>query len=140
MTIPIAGTTTQIGDGRVGEVKAGVMGAPTAISGATTLTAAQLLGGVITAASGTSAVNITLPTVAALETALGGSANLKTNQSFDVTIINTGTTSGVATIVAGTGWTLVGMVTLPITTSAGSSGTFRARKTGTGAWTLYRIS
>jgi hypothetical protein len=40
------------------------------------------------------------------------------------------------TIAAGTGWTLVGNAVVLENTSA----TFRARKTGDGAWSLYRIA
>jgi hypothetical protein len=65
--------------------------------------------------------------------------NKKINTTFDLTIINLGTSSGVITVVTGTGITLVGMATLPITTAAGSSGTWRFRKTGVAAWTAYRI-
>ena len=37
---------------------------------------------------------------------------------------------------AGTGWTLVGLATLAAT--AGTSGLWRARKTGATTWTAYR--
>lgn len=40
-------------------------------------------------------------------------------------------------------WTLVGNMDVPAYSAAGSlnsSGRFRARKTGAGAWVLYRIS
>jgi hypothetical protein len=47
--------------------------------------------------------------------------------------VTSGETSSVTT---NTGWTLVGGMAQAITTSA----RFRARKTGTGAWTLYRLS
>ena len=137
MGIAIAGSGRQEGDGRVGELKLGVMGDLVAVGAQATLTVAQLMAKIVSVDPSTSAANYTLPTVALLEAAL---PDKKVGTTFELTIVNLGSSSGVATIVAGTGWTLVGMVTLPITTSAGSSGTFRARKVSATAWTLYRIS
>ena len=136
MTIEIAGKGRQEGDGRVGELILGVMGAPETSTVTATLTVAQTLGRVIVATTGIAAVTYTLPAVALMEAELN---TMKINASFDLTIINLGTSSGVITVAAGTGWTLVGMVTIPITTAAGSTANFRARKTADGAWTLYRI-
>lgn len=137
MAIPISGKGRQAGDGNVNEIVTGVLGAPQTATTTATLTAAQILGKVLVGTVGTSAATYTLPTVALLEAELN---ETKVNTSFDVTIINLGTSSGVITVAAGTGWTLVGMVTLPITTAAGSSATFRCRKTGDGAWTAYRVA
>jgi hypothetical protein len=39
-------------------------------------------------------------------------------------------------LVVGTGWTIVGAAAV----AAATSGQFRARKTGDGAWTAYRIA
>jgi len=49
-----------------------------------------------------------------------------------------GSSSGVITLTTNTGWTLVGLMTVVAT--AGTAQMFRARKTGDGTWTLYRIS
>lgn len=136
MTVPVAGTGYTVDDGR-GELKLGTMKDPQTATTAATLTAAQLLGGVLEGSAGTSGVNYTLPAYTVLEAAM---ENPRVNQCFDLTIINLGTSSGVITIVAGTGFTLVGMMTLPIVTSAGSSGTFRFRKTSATTWKVYRIS
>ncbi|KKN66543.1 hypothetical protein LCGC14_0470770 [marine sediment metagenome] len=138
MAIAKSGAGRQIGDGNLDETLLGVQPAPQTATTTDTLTAAQILGGLLVGTAGTSAVNYTLPTVTLLEAALTNA--VKVNGTFDFTIINLGTSSGIITIVVGTGWTLVGMVTIPITTNAGSSATFRARKTAAGAWTLYRIS
>lgn len=140
MSIPIAGNGFQVGDGRSGELVFGTMAAPQTATSTATLTTAQILGGVLVGNPSTSAATYTLPTVADTEAALASLGGLKTNQCFDLVIINLGTSSGVITVAAGTGWTLVGMATLPITTAAGSSARFRARKTGSGAWSLYRIA
>jgi hypothetical protein len=137
MTVPVAGTGYVVNDGRVGEIAFGSMGAPQTATTAATLTAAQILGGVLEGSAGTSGVNYTLPAYTVLEAAI---ENPRVNMCFDLTIINLGTSSGVITLVTGTGFTLVGMATLPITTSAGSSGTWRFRKTGATTWSVYRIS
>ncbi len=137
MTIPTTGDPTQFGDGNTSNKNTGVQAAPQTATTSATLTAAQMLGGILVGTAGTSAVTYTLPTVTVFE---AGLPNTQIDQTFDLTIINLGTSSGVVTVAVGTGFTLVGMATLPITTSAGSSATFRFRKTGVGAWTLYRIS
>jgi hypothetical protein len=137
MGIPTVGLGYQSNDGNLNEPKIGVMPAPQTATTSATLTAAQLLGGVLVGTAGTSAVTYTLPAVSVLEAAIG--TDRKVGTSFDLTIINLGTSSGVITLAAG-GFTLVGMATLPITTSAGSTGTWRFRKTGAGAWTAYRVA
>jgi len=53
--------------------------------------------------------------------------------AFDFFIINTG--ANTATLAVGTGWTIVGAVG----TATATSSHWRARKTGVGAWTCYRI-
>lgn len=137
MALPSIGGGEQIGDGNVNELQLGYMAAPQTATSTATLTAAQMTGGMLVGNPSTSAANYTLPTVATVEAIL---TNAKVGSTFDWFIVNLGTSSGVITVVTNTGWTLSGMVTLPITTSAGSSGHFRAYKTGSGAWTLYRIS
>lgn len=129
MAFPSTGNGYQVTDGNVNEVSLVIQGAPAAVSAAGTLTAAQLLAGLIVA-SGTPGTQ-TLPTVALLEAALG---NAKVDSGFEVSLINTAGTT--ATVAAGTGWTLVGLATAATNTS----GRFRARKTGEGTWTLYRLS
>ena len=101
-----------------------------------TLTAAQLSNGIILGNPGASAVSYQLPTCADLD-ALVSSA--KPNSAFDFSVINVdGNTSGVVTLTTNTGWTLVGLMTVVAT--AGTAQAFRARKTGDGTWTLYRIA
>jgi hypothetical protein len=129
MALPNGAGGYQLGDGNLTEVQINVQGAPTAKTAAATLTAAELTSGIITYNG--AAANLTLPTAADTE-ALVSSA--KDNSSFDVVIINTG--SNTATVVAGTGWTLVGTATVATAVSA----QFRARRTASGAWTLYRIA
>lgn len=137
MALPSVGGGYQQNDGNLNEIRIGVMAAPQTATSSATLTAAQVTGGVLVGDPSTSAANYTLSTAASIDAVM---TNLKVGSTFDLTIINLGTSSGVITVLTGTGITLVGMATLPITTSAGSSGTWRFRKTGDAAYTAYRVS
>jgi hypothetical protein len=111
----------------------GTQGAPASQDTAATLTAAQILTGIITSAPA-GAINLQLPLATAMDTAFGASA--PNNSSFDFSVINTAGAANTATITTNTGWALVGSMAVAQNVSA----RFRARKTGTGAWTLYRLS
>lgn len=130
MAIPNGAGGYQLGDGNLSEVNIGVQSAPVAKTAAATLTAAELTNGIVTYTG--AAVNLTLPTVADLEVLV---SSAKVNSCFDFSIINTGATNA-ATVVVGTGWTLVGVAAVSAVTSA----TWRARKTGDGTWTAYRLA
>jgi len=77
--------------------------------------------------------NLTLPTVADLEADI--SSAQRVNAAFDFFVVNTDAADAI-TLTIGTGWTIVGAAAVATTSSAH----FRARKTGDGAWTAYRIS
>ena len=129
MALPNGAGGYQLGDGNLSEVNIGVQATPTTKTAAATLTAAELTSGIIVY-SGASA-SLTLPTVADTEVLV---SSAKVNSSFEVNFINTG--AGTLTIAVGTGWTLVGTVTSATLTS----GLWRARKTGDGSWSFYRIA
>jgi hypothetical protein len=131
MALPNGAGGYQIGDGNISEAQLFVQGAPTALTAAATLTSAQLSNGLFTYTG--AAVNLTLPTVALLEADISSAE--KVNSAFDFIVINIGGTNA-ATLVVGTGWTIVGVAAV----SANTSARFRARKTGDGAWTAYRIA
>lgn len=105
-------------------------GAPGVLNATGTLTAAEMLAGIVTTTSG-AAVAATLDVATNMDLALPSSV---AGDSFDFSIINTG--SNTLTVGTASGWTLVG--TMTVVTNV--SGRFRARKTGAGAWTLYRLS
>ncbi len=130
MAIPNGSGGYQVGDGNLSEVNMSVQATPVAKTAAAVLTAAELTNGIVTYSG--AVANITLPTVALTE-ALVSSA--KVNSSFDFSILNLGGTN-TATVVAGTGWTLVGVVTVLALVSS----TWRAVKTGDGAWSAYRLA
>jgi hypothetical protein len=108
-----------------------VQAAPTALTAAAVLTSAQLANGLFTYTG--AAVNLTLPTVALVEADISSAS--KVDAAFDFIIINIGATNA-ATVIVGTGWTIVGAAAV----SAATSARFRARKTGDGSWTLYRVA
>jgi hypothetical protein len=117
-------------------------GAPAAKSVSATLTAAEILTGIITVnqAAGAAAA-LQLPLASAMDTALPDAA---AGDAFDFSVINTSTVDAEdASLTTNTGWTLVGSMDIPAYSAAGSlnsSGRFRARKTGTATWTLYRLA
>jgi len=132
MALPNGSGGYQFNDGNVGEALLFAQGAPTALTAAATATAAQLSNGLFTF-NGT-AGNLTLPTVSDLEAYVSSAS--KADVAFDFFVVNIDAGADAITVAVGTGWTLVGAGAV----SAGTSGHFRARKTGDGAWTCYRIS
>jgi len=133
MAIPNGAGGYQYSDGNNGEALLIVQGAPTALTAGATVTAAQLANGLFTF-DGT-AGNLTLPTVALLEAEI--SSATKVNAAFDFYVVNVDSAgSDAITVAVGTGWTLVGTAAV----SAGTSAHWRARKTGDGTWTAYRLS
>ena len=137
MSLPNGGGGYQVGDGNLDEPLIDAIPLPLSVASTATLTAAQVLNGILLVGSGaTTAQTYTLPTVALLEATLSNSDKVGT--SFEFRVVNLGTSSGTAIIAAGTGWTVTGSLTMtvPVTTGA----TMVARKSDTGAWTLYRVN
>ena len=135
MALPNGAGGYQLGDGNLNEAVMGYAPAPATATSTATLSASQVLSGILLGSPGSSAASYTLPTVALLEATL---SSAKVGSTFDLSVCNVdGSGSGVITLVAGTGWTLVGLMTVAAT--AGTSQMFRARKTGDGTWSLYRI-
>ena len=136
MALPNGAGGYQIGDGNLNEVRLGYMPTPATATVTATLTVAQTTAGILLGSPGTSAASYTLPTVSDLEATV---TSAKVGSTFDLSVVNVdGSSSGVITLVAGTGWTIVGLATVVAT--AGTAQLFRARKTGDGTWTLYRIA
>ena len=133
MALPNGAGGYQLGDGNSNEVDLVISGIPTAYTAAATLTLADLAGGIVVYTSSSTA-DLALPTV----TGAGGVdeviSSARVGSAFDVALVATST--GVPTITVGTGWTLVGSGA----GVASKSVLFRAVKTGTGTWSLYRIA
>ena len=137
MAIPNGGGGYQVGDGNLNEPLIDALPAPVEVTTAATLTAAQVLNGLILANSGITAASVTytLPTVADLELDLSNSDKVGT--SFTFRLVNLGTSSGTAIIATNTGWTITGSLTMTVPVTTGAQ--FVARKSAAGAWTLYRV-
>jgi hypothetical protein len=131
MPFPNGSGGSQIGDGNLGEVLFFPQGAPAAYTAAAApLLATDIAGGLITY-NAAGANNLQLPTVANLELLV---LSVNFNSAFDFSVAALG--AGTGTITTNTGWTLVGSMAV----ATNVSGLFRARKTGDGTWTLYRLS
>lgn len=137
MAIPNGGGGYQIGDGNLNEPLIDALPDPVSVTTAATLTAAQVLNGLILANSGITAASVTytLPTVADLELTLSNSDKVGT--SFTFRLVNLGTSSATAIIATNTGWTITGSLTMTVPVTTGAQ--FVARKSAAGAWTLYRV-
>jgi hypothetical protein len=105
-----------------------LQGAPSVVDSTATLTAAQLLSGIITSAANT--VTGTLPTGTLLDAAAG----IEIGEAFDWVVIKTG--ANAFTIAAGTDHTIVGSAVVATATSA----RFRSRKTAANTFVTYRIA
>lgn len=122
-------------------VKLVKQGAPHAATVSAQLTAAQLATGIVTvnqAAGGASAQQ--LPTAADMDLGFPAAA---ADDAFDFSVINISAVAAEdASVTTAAGWTLVGNMDVASNAAATdkSAGRFRARKTGAGAWTLYRLS
>jgi len=113
---------------------------PTAKTTAVTLTAAELLTGIITATHSAGATQAyTLPTGTQMSTAL----EVANDQAFDFTIINlSAALVDTVTLTANTAFTIVGQALIESAHADSefpSSGTFRARKTAANTWVAYRL-
>jgi len=140
MALPSIGGGQQIGDGNLNELLLGFNPAPQTATATATLTVTQIINGLLVGNPSTSAASYTLPTAALIDATL---TNAKVGSTFDLTIVNLGTSSGLITVVVGTGITAVGNLVIAITGSAagvGGAAQFKFRKTGDAAYTVYRIS
>jgi hypothetical protein len=133
MTIPNGAGGYQVGDGNLGEVTLSTSAIPTAYTAGATLTTADLAGGAVVYTSSSTA-DLALPAVTGVGGVNADISSAKVNSSFEFSLIATST--GVPTITAGAGWTLVGVGT----GVASRSVLFRAVKTGAETYNLYRIA
>ena len=140
MSLPSVGGGYQFTDGNTNELEIGVQAAPQTATSTATLTTTQILGGLLVVDPTTTASTLTLPTATAIDAVM---TNMKTNSTFKLTVINIGTSSGLVTVAVGTGITAVGNLVVAITGSAagvGGAAQFLFRKTGTAAYSVYRVA
>jgi hypothetical protein len=135
MALPNGAGGYQVGDGNLNEPILGYAATPQTATATATLTTDQILGSLLVANPGTSAATYTLPTAALIDAAV---SSAKVGSTFDLGIVNIGTSSGTVTLAAGTGVTDGGnaLVAVAITASA----MFRFRKTGDAAWVVYKVA
>lgn len=130
MALPNGAGGYQLGDGNLNEATLGVQAIPTAYTAGATLTVLNLEQAIVVYTSSSTA-DLALPTAASVDAEL---TSAKVGSCFDISLLCTST--GVATLTVGTGWTLVG-------SGAGVASkavAFRAVKTGDAAYSLYRIA
>jgi hypothetical protein len=140
MALPNSGGGYQVGDGNLNEIDLYATAAPQTATATATLTAAQITGNLLVGNPSTTAATYTLPTATAIDAVI---TNAKIGSTFNLTVINLGTSTGLITMAVGTGITAVGNLVVAITGSAagvGGAAQFMFRKTGDAAYTLYRIA
>ena len=125
-----------------GVIFTGTMGktqaAPETATDTTTLTSAQMLGGILVSTPTTTATYTTL-TGTLLEAALADT--VKTNDTFDLCIINLGGAGDIITLAGGTGVSIVGSATVDDAgADINSSGLFRFRRSAANTFIVYRIA
>jgi len=140
MALPSVGGGYQNTDGNQSEQTIGTQAAPQTATATATLSVAQITGGLLVGSPSTTAASYTLPTATLIDATM---TNMKVNSTFRLNIINLGTSTGLITVVVGTGITAVGNLVVAITGSAaGVSGAaeFLFRKTDTAAYSVYRVA
>jgi len=135
MALPNGGGGYQVGAGNRQETILSAMAAPQTATATATLTAAQIVNQMLVANPGTSAATYTLPLGTAIDTAV---PNATVGSTFDLSIVNIGTSSGAVTLAVNTGVTDGGnaLTAVAVTTSQ----MFRFRKTGDGTYVVYRLA
>lgn len=135
MALANVGGGYQVGDGNLNELQLEATAAPQTATATATLTVAQITGNMLVANPSTTAATYTLPTAALIDASV---TNAKVGSVFDLSIINTGTSTGTVTLATATGITDGGnaFAVCAVTTSA----LFRFRKTGDAAYTVYKIA
>jgi len=140
MALASVGGGYQNTDGNLSEQTIGVQADVQTATATATLSVAQITGGILVGNPSTTAASYTLPTATLIDATM---TNMKTNSTFSLRLINIGTSTGLITVVVGTGITAVGNLVVAITGSAagvGGAAEFLFRKTGTAAYSVYRVA
>ena len=140
MALPNSGGGYQVGDGNLNEIDLFTTASQQTATATATLTVAQITGNLLVGNPTTTAATYTLPTATAIDAVI---TNAKIGSTFNLIVINLGTSTGLITMAVGTGITAVGNLVVAITGSAagvGGAAQFLFRKTGDAAYTMYRIA
>ncbi len=135
MALPNGAGGYQLGDGNRSELRIGYSAAAQTATSTATLTAAQITGSVLVANPSTSAATYTLPSGSDIDAVV---TSATVGSTFDLSIVNIGTSSGTVTLSLGTGLTDGGNATVTIAIT--SSALFRFRKTADGAYSVTKIA
>jgi hypothetical protein len=133
MALPNGAGGYQLGDGNLTEAVMGVQTIPTTLTGDTTLTAAQVVAGLVVCKKASDAtLTVTLPTATQLDAAV---ESAKIGSSFELTICNDNNTGASSTvpITTGTGITIFGSVTV----GRHGAHTYRFVKTGVATYSAF---
>ena len=133
MALPNGAGGYQIGDGNLLEAQLTVQTIPTTLTGDTTLTADQVVVGLVVCNKGSDAsLTVTLPTAALLDAAI---PSAKVGSAFELTICNNNNTGASSTVpvTTGTGITIFGSVTI----ARFGAHTYRFVRTGDAAYSAF---
>jgi hypothetical protein len=134
MAIPNGSGGYQVGSGNNSETILGYAAAPQTATDTATLTAAQIVGGVLVATP-TANATLTLPTAALIDAAV---PSARVGSTFDLALVNAAAATYTAAFALGTGVTNGGNAVVSL--AAATSALFRFRKTGDGAYVVYKIA
>lgn len=134
MALPNGAGGYQVGAGNNNETILSASAAPQTATDTATLTAAQIVGGILVATP-TANATLTLPTAALIDAAI---PNARVGSTFDLALINAAAATHTAAFALSTGVTNGGNAVVSL--AAATSALFRFRKTGDAAYVVYKIA
>ena len=138
MAFPNGAGGYQIGSGNLSEVILGYENTPLSVDATATLSAAQVTSGILLVGSGaTTAQTYTLPSAALIEAVV---SSAKVGSTFDLFVVNLGTSSGTAALAMGTGTGFSNGGNATTTVAVTTSAMYRFRKTGDNAYSVYKVA
>jgi hypothetical protein len=138
MAFPNGAGGYQFGSGNLNEVLLGYENTPLSAAATATLSAAQVTSGILLVGSGaTAAQTYTLPSAALIEAVV---SSAKVGSTFDLFVINLGTSSGTAALAMGTGTGFSDGGNATTTVAVTTSAMYRFRKTGDNAYSVYKTA
>ena len=134
MAIPNGAGGYQVGAGNGNETILGAASAPQTATDTATLTAAQIVNGMLVATP-TANATLTLPTAVLIDAAI---PNARIGSTFDLALVNAAAATYTAAFALSTGVTNGGNAVISL--AAATSALFRFRKTAEGAYVAYKIA
>ena len=134
MALPNGAGGYQVGSGNNSETILSYSDAPQTATDTATLTAAQVVNGMLVATP-TANATLTLPTAALIDAAV---PNARVGSTFDLALINAAPATYTAAFALGTGISNGGNAIVSL--AAATSALFRFRKTAEGAYSVYKIA